>query len=141
MMIPTIIQGGSHTDERGILSFNNAFDASVVKRVYTIQNKDCNCIRGWRGHRIEQRWFSSVNGSFRIELIAVDDWDNPPTEVAKLSFTIDDKKLDILHIPPGYLSSIQAITTGATLLVMADYKLGEVKDEYRFDIDYFTSEL
>jgi dTDP-4-dehydrorhamnose 3,5-epimerase-like enzyme len=139
MITATIIRGGAHTDERGTLSFNNAFDASAVKRVYTIQNKDCSFVRGWQGHRIEQRWFSAVKGSFKIELIAVNDWDNPGKDAIVLPFLLQDNNMDVLHIPPGYLSSIQAITSEAILLVMADYKLGEVKDEYRFDINYFSS--
>ena len=47
--------------------------------------------------------------------------------------------MDILHVPPGYVSSIQALSEGAKLLVMADHTLGEVKDEYRFDINFFKN--
>jgi hypothetical protein len=47
--------------------------------------------------------------------------------------------LDVLHIPQGYISSIQALEPEAKLLVMADYLLGEINDEYRFDADYFKN--
>ena len=30
--------------------------------------------RRWQGHKVEQRWFSAMNGIFEIELIKVDDW-------------------------------------------------------------------
>jgi dTDP-4-dehydrorhamnose 3,5-epimerase-like enzyme len=136
-MIPKIIAGGSHSDDRGLLQFNNSFDATAVKRIYLIENKETTFVRGWQGHRIEQRWFSALQGSFKIELIAIDNWENPSIHLKSLSFIIKGKTLDVLHVPPGYLSSIQGLEEGAKLLVMVDYLLGEIQDEYRFSIDYF----
>lgn len=136
-MKPITIEGKVHTDFRGSLYFNNEFDASPVKRVYFIQNKDTETVRAWQGHRIEQRWFSAVQGSFEIKLIEVDDWENPSKNVAVHSFLLRANQLDVLHIPQGYISSIQALDSDSKLLVMADYLLGEIKDEYRFDADYF----
>lgn len=138
-MKPIIIGGGYYTDERGSLSFNNSFDASAIKRLYIIENKEQSFVRGWQGHRIEQRWFSAIRGSFKIELIAVDDWDTPAAEAIILSFILEEGNMDILHVPPGYISSIQALSEGAKLLVMADHTLGELKDEYRFGIDHFKN--
>ena len=136
-MIPKIIRGGSNTDSRGTLLYNNNFDASGIKRVYVIENKETTFVRGWQGHRIEQRWFSVLQGSFKIELIAIDNWENPSKDVERFSFIVDAETLNVLHVPSGYVSSIQSLEEGAKLLVMADYLLGEVQDEYRFDIDYF----
>lgn len=136
-MIPKIIRGGSNTDSRGTLLYNNNFDASGIKRIYVIENKETTFVRGWQGHRIEQRWFSVLQGSFKIELIAIDNWENPSKDVERFSFIVDAAKLDVLHVPSGYVSSIQSLKEGAKLVVMADYLLGEVQDEYRFDITYF----
>ena len=136
-MIPKIIRGGSNTDSRGTLLYNNNFDASGIKRIYVIENKETTFVRGWQGHRIEQRWFSVLQGSFKIELIAIDDWDNPSKDLERFSFIVDAETLNVLHVPSGYVSSIQSLEEGAKLLVMADYLLGEVQDEYGFDIDYF----
>ncbi|MBP6182589.1 WxcM-like domain-containing protein [Flavobacterium sp.] len=136
-MKPITIKGNIHTDFRGSLYFNNEFDASPVKRVYFIQNKDTKIVRAWQGHRIEQRWFSAVQGSFEIKLIEVDDWEKPSKNKAVYSFILRANQLDVLHIPQGYISSIQALDSDSKLLVMADYLLGEIKDEYRFDADYF----
>jgi hypothetical protein len=33
-MIPKIIAGGSHSDDRGLLQFNNSFDVTAIKRIY-----------------------------------------------------------------------------------------------------------
>lgn len=136
-MIPKIIKGDSHSDVRGILRFNNSFDATSIKRVYLIENKDTVSVRGWQGHRVEQRWFSVMQGSFKIELIAIDDWEHPSKKLQSKVFIISSDTFDILHVPKGYVSSIQSVEQGSKLLVMADYLLGEIHDEYRFDIDYF----
>jgi dTDP-4-dehydrorhamnose 3,5-epimerase-like enzyme len=136
-MTPKIITGGCHSDDRGILQFNNSFDATAVKRIYLIENKETTFVRGWQGHRIEQRWFSVLQGSFKIELIAIDDWEHPSRDLKSLSFIVNAKALDVLYVPQGYVSSIQALEEGAKLLVMADYLLGAIEDEYRFEIDYF----
>ena len=119
-MVPKLIQGKSHEDERGILFYNNDFDASVIKRIYVIENQNTDLVRAWRGHEIEQRWFSAMMGSFKIELIAIDNWDRPARNLERLEFVLDSQKLDILHIPAGYVSSIQSLSEGSKLLVMAD---------------------
>lgn len=136
-MIPKIITGGAHSDSRGTLQFNNSFDATAIKRIYLIENKATTFVRGWQGHRIEQRWFSVLQGSFKIELIAIDNWENPSKDLKALLFIVNAKTLDVLHVPSGYVSSIQALEEGARLLVMANYLSGEIHDEYRFDVDYF----
>jgi len=136
-MKPILIFGGNHQDIRGVLKYNNDFDLTSVKRMYIIENIDTFFVRGWQGHQIEQRWFSAVAGAFKIELIKIDDWENPSKELEKVSFEISNKKADVLHIPQGYISSIQAITETSKLLVMADYKMNEIQDEYRFSSDYF----
>lgn len=136
-MIPKITEGNRHSDSRGTLFFNNNFDASAIKRIYVIENTDTNFIRGWQGHKIEQRWFTTVKGSFRIQLIKIDNWSNPSKDLKISTFIINDKKQDILHIPHGYASSIQSLEEGSKLLVMADYIFGEIQDEYRFEVNYF----
>ncbi|RTY66258.1 sugar epimerase [Flavobacterium bomense] len=136
-MVPKIINGGNHSDTRGTVRFNNSFDATAIKKIYLIENKETTFVRGWQGHRTEQRWFSVLQGSFKIELIAIDNWENPSKGLKSLSFIVNAETLDVLHVPQGYVSSIQALKEGAKLLVMADYMLGEIQDEYRFDIDYF----
>ena len=136
-MIPKIIKGNNHTDSRGTLFFNNDFDASVIKRFYIIENQNTDFIRAWQGHKIEQRWFSAVQGAFTIKLICIDNWENPSKESKQLSFVLQAEKMDVLHIPKGYVSSIQSLVEGSKLLVMSDYMMGEVKDECRYAADYF----
>jgi dTDP-4-dehydrorhamnose 3,5-epimerase-like enzyme len=137
-MIPEITKGNSHTDSRGTLFYNNDFDISAIKRMYVLENESTDFIRAWQGHKIEQRWFSVMKGSFRIQLIEIDNWDSPSKDLDRFSFIVSAEKLDVLHVPSGYVSSIQSLEQGSKLLVLSDYLLGEVKDEYRFDVDYFV---
>jgi len=139
MLEPIISKGNCYSDDRGILKYNNTFDASRIKRIYIIENVNVDLIRAWQGHRIEQRWMSAVTGSFKIKLIAIDNWEKPSKNLKTSIFTLKSKNLDVLHIPAGYISSIQALTKKAKLMVMADYLLGEIHDEYRFDKGYFKN--
>lgn len=136
-MNPKLIIGNRHSDQRGILLYNNDFDASLVKRIYIIENESLEFKRGWQGHQIEQRWFSAVSGNFKIQLIKIDNWKNPSKDLEILTYIIDSEKLNVIHVPSGYISSIQSLEQNSKLLVMADYLLGETKDEYRYDIEYF----
>lgn len=139
-MKPTLISGNCHQDQRGQLFYNNDFDTTCIKRMYVIENHSVDYIRAWQGHKIEQRWFSVVQGSFKIQLIAVDNWDIPSKKLPRIEYYLHSDKLDILHIPAGYISSIQAIEEKSKLVVMSDYYLGELKDEFRYPSDYFTKE-
>jgi dTDP-4-dehydrorhamnose 3,5-epimerase-like enzyme len=139
-MKPTLISGNYYQDDRGQLFYNNDFDTSCIKRIYVIENHSVDFIRAWQGHKVEQRWFSAIQGSFKIQLIAVDNWDTPCENLPRIEYHLHSEKLDILHIPAGYISSIQALEEKSKLVVMSDYHLGELNDEFRYPSDYFTIE-
>lgn len=132
-MIPKLIHGGSHSDNRGTLTFNNDFDATSIKRMYTIENADVHSIRGWQGHKMEHRWFSAINGAFKIQILSIDYFEKGLKVLQPYCFVLKADQMDILHVPAGFVSSIQALEVGAKLLVLADYNVGEVDDEYRFE--------
>jgi len=138
MLLPQIIEGYAYDDNRGVLYYNNNFNASAIKRIYFIENRDTDLVRAWQGHKIEQRWFGAIKGNFEIKLIRVDNWEAPSLDLKQYVFSISAEKLDLLHIPPGYISSIRSLTDDAKLLVMADHGLGEIKDEHRYDAGYFN---
>jgi hypothetical protein len=135
-MLPSIIYGGNHFDSRGEMKFNNLFDMSQVKRCYSIKLKEKH-IRRWQGHKIEQRWFTAISGSFNIQLIKVDNWVKPSINLQKINYQLESEALDFLHIPGGYITSIEALSHNSILLVMSDYLLNEINDEYRFSNTYF----
>ena len=136
-MTPKIIVGNSHTDSRGSLWYNNDYDTSAIKRMFVIENHSTDFVRAWQGHQIEKRWYLVIKGSFKIQLIAIDNWEIPSKNLERFSFTVTANQLDVLHISQGYVSSIQSLEEGSKLLVMSDYFLGEIQDEFRFDTDYF----
>ena len=137
-MQPKIIKGNHHTDHRGTLSFNNDFNSFGVKRVYTIENESLDFVRAWQGHQIEQRWFVAVVGSFRIKLVPIDNWENPSKDLPIFEFVLTTENFDVLHVPAGFASSIQALEEKSKLLLLADYQLGEIQDEFRFPSDYLN---
>ena len=139
MCSPKIIKGKSYTDQRGILNYNNLFNASAIKRIYIIENSSTKIFRGWQGHKIEQRWFSAVQGSFKIKLIEIDDWNIPSKSLVYQEIKLEAKTLDVLHIPQGYVTTIQSIENNSKLLVMAAYAIGEIEDEHRYDLNYFCN--
>ena len=134
-----VIKGSRHEDERGILTFNNAFDASEVKRIYTIQNHSTDFIRGWQGHTTEQRWFAAVQGSFEIRVILLNNAETPDPELPETCHTLTSATLDFLHVPAGCITALRALEEHSKLLVMSNYALGEIQDEIRFPLSYFNS--
>lgn len=138
-MKPQLLTGNRHKDERGIITFNNEFDASLIKRIYTIENANVDFIRGWQGHKIESRWFACMKGVFEISVIQLNNFENPDSKQEIHKFVLTDEKLTYLHVPAFCITAIQAKEIGSKLLVMSDYVIGEVKDEYRFDLGSFRS--
>ena len=107
-----------------------------VKRFYSISLKKKH-LRRWQGHKIEQRWFTAISGKFNIQLISVDNWIEPSINLPKIDFELSSKSLDVLHIPSGYLTSIESLDDNSILLAMSDYGLNEIKDDYKFPSNYF----
>ncbi len=130
---PQFLKGKKHQDVRGVITYNNDFDATSIKRMYTIENADVHSIRGWQGHKMEQRWFSAIKGTFKIQILSIDYFEKGLKVLKPYCFVLKADQMDILHVPAGFVSSIQALEVGAKLLVLADYKVGEVDDEYRFE--------
>ena len=138
MLNKELLEGNRFEDERGIITYNNDFDATKIKRIYTIENHSTKYIRGWQGHKIEQRWFACMKGSFEISVIVVDDFNQPSKNLTIQKYILTDEVLTYLHISAGCITSIQSIVPQSKLLVLADYALGEINDEYRFDLNYFN---
>lgn len=132
MKSPGLIKGVIRSDERGSLFFNNAFNASDIKRIYAIESINCEFVRGWQGHKIEQRWFSIIMGTYKILVAKIEDLENLADEAVEAEKFILSSPLDILNVPGGYATAIRMLQPQSRLLVLADYALNEIKDEYRF---------
>lgn len=138
---PQLIKGGSHTDERGTISFMNDFDMAEVKRFYCIKHHDTLTIRGWRGHQIEQRWFWVAKGAFEVSLVKIDNWEKPDPLLPQNHFKLMAEENSVLHIPAGYASCLQAIVADSEMIIFADYGIDHARnDDYLFSPNYFLNQ-
>ncbi|AWV99845.1 sugar epimerase [Arcticibacterium luteifluviistationis] len=132
-----VLTGKTHTDERGILKYNNEIDLSEVRRIYTIQNANTSYIRGWLGHSVEKRWFTVIKGSFQISYIKLDSEKAPSRYLPQNRIDLSDDGLNYLLLEPGFAFTIQSKVQDSVLLVMSNFPVGITNDELRFPIDYF----
>jgi len=133
------IQGGIAKDYRGQIRFVNEFDMSLVKRFYIIKNNDTELVRGWRAHRIEQRWFYVLSGVFELDLVKIDNWECASTDLPIEKRILKAEEQQIVHVPVGYGTAFRALEEGSELLVFADYGIDHAKeDDHTWPVDYFT---
>lgn len=134
------IIGGIAKDHRGQIRFVNDFDMTHVKRFYIIKNTDSELIRGWRAHRIEQRWFYVLSGSFSLDLVQIDDWENASPNLPVDNRVLKAEEQQVLHVPAGYGTAFQALEPESELLVFADYGIENAKnDDYTWSQDFFVN--
>lgn len=135
-----IIQGGVAIDDRGRIRFVNDFDMKDIKRFYVVKNADLSLIRGWRAHKIEQRWFYVISGSFSISVVKIDDWNYPNKNLIIEEFTLNSNDNQLLHVPSGYGTALRAKELGSELMIFADHYLDHAQfDDYTFDLSYFVN--
>lgn len=136
----TSIQGGVAKDIRGQIRFVNEFDMTQVKRFYIINNINTELIRGWRAHRIEQRWFYVLSGGFTVNIIKIDDWENPDQYLSIRQENLLANEMKVLHIPAGYGTAFKALEPESEILVYSDYPVSHSsKDDYTWKLDYFKN--
>ncbi|MDR2270659.1 MAG: WxcM-like domain-containing protein [Sphingobacterium sp.] len=136
----SFIQGGIAKDERGEIRFINEFDMSLAKRFYIIKNKEVGIIRGWRAHKIEQRWFYALSGRFDFGLVKIDNWDSPDVNLPLERVSLNASDLKVLHIPSGYGTAFCAKEENSELIVFADYPITHAScDDHTWPSDYFKN--
>ncbi|MGJ1403300.1 WxcM-like domain-containing protein [Sphingobacterium siyangense] len=136
------IQGGCSKDERGQIRFVNDFDMSLVKRFYIIKNADTELVRGWRGHRIEQRWFYVIAGAFNVKIVRINNWEDADNMLPIQNIELNNKDMQVLNVPGGYATAFIASEPNSELLVYADYPLSHATlDDYTWPVEYFKNEL
>ncbi len=131
--IPEIIQGGTHNDARGKLTFFNDFNLIDVKRFYVIEHPDTKVIRAWQGHKIEQKWFYVLAGSFKVMLVKPDNWENPYGTLTVKEYTLNAGDNQVLHIPGGFVNGFKALEMNSRMMVFSDFAINEAgSDDWRF---------
>ena len=136
---PLIILGNKHTDAKGDIGFVNEFDMKEVRRFYRIRNSNSQLKRGWRAHKIEQRWLSVLSGTFNVKVIKIDSWENPAKTLQSQSYHLTNNN-SVLHVPRGYATCIEAMEPNSEMILFADSLIEEAKkDNYLFPVDYFDN--
>ena len=130
----SFIQGGVSKDSRGQIRFVNDFDMKQVKRFYVITNSDLELVRGWRAHKIEQRWFFVL----KISLVKIDNWNDTSHNLDIEHIILKSSKNELFHVPAGYGTAFQALEENSSILVFADHYLEHAaNDDYTYDLGYF----
>ncbi len=136
----TNIKGGISKDSRGQIRFVNDFDMTDVKRFYIITNADTDLIRGWRAHRIEQRWFYVLRGSFVLDVVRIDNWENPSNDLPVERLILNSADQEVVHLPAGFCTAFRAMADDSELLVFADKGIEHAPlDNYTYPPDYFVN--
>lgn len=135
---PRLIEGGLAVDDRGSLSFVNAFAFEGVRRFYMVANHRPGFVRAWHGHKREGKWVMAVDGAAIVCAVKIDDWNSPSKDVPVHRFVLSATKPAILQIPPGYANGFMTLTGAAKLLFLSSATLEESKhDDIRFDAHYW----
>jgi dTDP-4-dehydrorhamnose 3,5-epimerase len=131
-MKATLHQGGSFTDNRGILRFVNEKIAGNYRRFYLITHTDTAVIRAWQGHMQEEKAFYAISGSFIIAVVSPACFGEPGDDEIADFFQLTGENNNFLRVPGGCYTGIKALTTNATLLVLSGFDLADSKaDDYR----------
>jgi dTDP-4-dehydrorhamnose 3,5-epimerase-like enzyme len=133
-LIPKIIQGGQFEDARGAISYVNDFKFTNIERFYIISNSDENPVRAWQGHKLDEKNFYCIQGSFKVYYVKIDDWENPSKSLKVESVILNCTESKIIHIPAGYANAVQSLESGSKLLSFSTLPLQNVKeDDVRFE--------
>ncbi len=133
-----LIAGSNFTDQRGKITFFNTFNMEAIKRFYVIMHPNTSIVRGWRGHKIEQRWFRVIKGVFEISVVKIDDWSTPSKDLPQEVFILSAAEEQVLHIPAGFATCLRSLVENTEVLVFSDYLMDHAKnDDYLYPTDYF----
>lgn len=134
-----IIEGARFEDHRGSVSFVNDFNFENIERFYVITNSEENPIRAWQGHKLDQKNFYCVAGSFKIGYVAIDEWENPSKDLKVETVILTFTESKVLHIPAGFANAIVALEKDSKLISFSTLPLSRVKeDDVRYPSDYWT---
>lgn len=131
----TVYSGGEHIDNRGMVRFFNDFSLEEIVRFYEIYPISGQP-RGWQAHKAERKWFYCKSGTIIVNLVKLDNFDQPSPRLELQEFELNADKPKILAVPCGYASAFLAREPGASLMVYSNFPLeASQKDDYRFPLE------
>lgn len=142
MREPAVISGESFIDERGQLCAFPAFDFLNVKRCYIVENFSRSLIRGFHGHKTEEKYALVCCGSALFKVVKMDSFPNPSKKNTLYGFTLSYRKPEILHIPAGFAHGFKALEQGTKIIFFSTATLSlSKKDDYRIPYDYYGKDI
>ena len=136
----SIIKGAIFEDERGGMRFVNDFDMKEVVRFYEIIPANIDVIRGWQAHKEEKKWFYCLQGSFIINLVKVDAFDDPSAALRAVPYRISADEPKVLNVPGGYATAFKALQEGSRLQVFSNFDLQASKnDDFRYPLTQWAA--
>ena len=144
---PNLIQGGKFVDDRGTLTFWNAWDMQGIRRAYQVQNHKAGFIRAFHGHAMEEKFVLVSQGAVLVILTPLNTLDTlettPPVLTNVLTkFVLSSEAPAILHIPAGYYNGFKTLTNNTTLTFYSTLTVEESKgDDIRQPWDVFGKEI
>jgi dTDP-4-dehydrorhamnose 3,5-epimerase len=142
MAEPRLIEGGLAVDDRGSLSFANAFDFAGVKRFYKVTNHSTDVIRAWHGHVKEGKYVYVARGAAIVAAVQLDDVKAPNQRAPVQRWVLSDQKPALVFIPPGYANGFRSLVPDTHILFFSTSSLEESKgDDYRFPADHWGAQV
>lgn len=136
-----LIKGQKFEDERGTLRFINPFDMSEIVRFYEIIPENEQIIRAWQGHKREKKWFHCLSGSFIINIVEIDNFNNPSDDLTPNRIELNSQNPEILGIPSGFATGIRASSENSRLQVFSNFALNDSKnDDFRYPLEKWQAE-
>lgn len=133
-----LIPGGIAVDDRGVLTFNNAFDMTEVKRFYHVANHQSGFVRAWHGHKRESKYIYVVKGAALIASVRVVDWENPDPDSPVERHVLSQHQSNILFIPGGHAHGYKTLVQDTVVMFFSTSSLEEsAQDDFRFDAYYW----
>ncbi|SEA87305.1 dTDP-4-dehydrorhamnose 3,5-epimerase [Flavobacterium gillisiae] len=133
-----VIEGVRFEDHRGSVSFVNDFKFEGIERFYMIANSDEIPLRAWQGHKLDQKNFFCVAGSFKIGYVKIDNWENPSKNLRVETVVLSCFESRVLHIPAGFANAIDALEKDSKLISFSTLPLSNVQeDDVRYPSDYW----
>ena len=107
-----------------------------VIRFYVIEHADTLIVRAWQGHRVEQKWFYVIQGSFKVILIQPDNWENPSNELDSEEFNLTATDPRVLYVPGNYINGFKALQANSKIIVFSSFTVEESSnDSFRFEMN------
>ena len=133
---PQLTSGGLHVDQRGIVTFFNDFNFKGIDRFYLIRPHHPRMPRGWVGHKRDHKWFTAVQGTILVAVVAPDDWEHPGNDLPVARYVLSSANPQVLHVPPGHATGTAALSQDALLMIFSSGRMGEQPvDDFRYPSD------